>query len=234
MVNYPFVENAQYKLGSSPWSHETAHRNIVAEIECWAEDFEKPPIYLLNQSNSGENTAIAQVIAETLSRKGKLGASFFCSQLSAVLCDVEFISPTLAVQLMRNFPKLLWWLPQGNISRMWCEGGREVGAMSPLVLNPCNSAGIRTVVIIDALEKCRVSDFRPLRYGSKFLSGLDQLRKPCNKHIKFLITATTQEEYMLDGFHFLNNESLIANPEALQVHSHTTQSHASTSSAIYK
>jgi hypothetical protein len=147
-------------------------------------------------SNSTENTAIARAVAEKMS--GKLGASFFCSRQSSDRGEIRLIAPTLALQLAHNFPDFLEWIRGSDLGR-FCAAGQERTAIQILIAEPSRKSETSTVIIIDALEKCKRSDSGDPMKDSKFLSALKENlgRMP---GIKFLITAPCDESYMRRAF----------------------------------
>ena len=78
-------------------------RAVLDEIELWARDFNKVPVYWLNGLAGTEKSAIAQTIAERMFAEGQLGALFFCSRNFEDQKNLHFIFPTIAIQLARKY-----------------------------------------------------------------------------------------------------------------------------------
>ncbi|KAF9646206.1 hypothetical protein BDM02DRAFT_3067586, partial [Thelephora ganbajun] len=74
---------------------------VLDEIEVWARDFDKPPVYWLNGLAGTGKSTIAQTIAERTFANGQLGASF-CSRDFLDRRNLKLIFPTIAIQLARN------------------------------------------------------------------------------------------------------------------------------------
>ena len=79
---------------------------MLDEIELWISDPNKPSVYWLNGLAGTGKTTIAQTIAERVFAGGQLGASFFCSRDFEDRSNLQYIFPTLAVQLARKYPEV--------------------------------------------------------------------------------------------------------------------------------
>jgi hypothetical protein len=104
------------------------------------------------------------------------------------------------------FPDFLVQLPAIPEVKTWCEN--DARAMRELVLDPSKHSGIQTVVIINALDKCKNSDLDDF-HGSKLLYSLIPLKDGAKSHIKFLITAPRAEAHIQKGFKHLNDHRLV-------------------------
>jgi len=114
---------------------------------------------------------------------GKLGASFFCSRDFEDRSDLHFIFPTIAFQLAYRFPEFRSVLV--SLLRSDPDVVREslYRQMEKLIVEPFESAGVSTVIVIDALDECK--DKEP---SSEILSVLARFveRIPM---VKFFITG---------------------------------------------
>ena len=127
---------------------------MLSEIEHWTENFDTSPIFWLNGLAGTGKSTIAQTVAERLFADGRLGASFFCSRGSEDRSDLQFIFPTLAFQLAYKYPGFrssLIHLLQSNPDVVH-ESLQE--QMRKFLVGPLRSAGISTVIVIDALDEC--------------------------------------------------------------------------------
>jgi hypothetical protein len=125
---------------------------VLDEIERWTEDFNQSPIFWLHGMGK---TTIAQTIAERLFAGGRLGASFFCSSGSEDHSNLQLIFPTLAFQLAQRYSKFrssLIHLLQSNPDIAYQSLQDQ---MKKLLVEPLRSADVSTVIIIDALDKCK-------------------------------------------------------------------------------
>ena len=138
-------------------------------------------------------TTIAQTIAERVFAGGQLGASFFCSHDFLDQSNLNFMFPTLAVQLAHKYTKfrsILIPLVQSNpgvINESLCR------QMEKLIVQPLKESGISTVVVIDALDECK--DEEP---ASAILSVLGQFIPEIPK-VKFFLTGRP-EQWICEGF----------------------------------
>ena len=127
----------------------------MKEIEDWAEDCTKSPVFWLNGIAGTGKSAIAQTVAERVFADGRLGASFFCSRAFEDRSDLHLIFPTLAFQLAQKYPgfrSLLIPLLQSNPD-IFRESLHS--QIQELLLKPLLSAKISTVIVIDALDECK-------------------------------------------------------------------------------
>ncbi|KAF8716673.1 WD domain, G-beta repeat, partial [Rhizoctonia solani] len=74
---------------------------ILLELDQWSADPQKPNVYWMNGMAGTGKTTIAYTFAESLKRRGFLGASFFCTRASSECQDVGRIIPTITYQLAR-------------------------------------------------------------------------------------------------------------------------------------
>ena len=163
---------------------------MLNEIELWAEDFEKSSIFCLNGLVGMGKSTIAQTVAERLFADNRLGASFFCSRDVEDRSNLQLILPTLAFQLAQNYPEFrssLVPLLQSDPDIVY-EALRN--QMEKLLVEPLSSAGVSTVIVIDALDECRDEDPE-----SAVLLVLGQLafRIP---RVKFFVTSRPEMHIM--------------------------------------
>ena len=140
-------------------------------------------------------TTIAQSIAERVFAGGQLGASFFCSRDFEDRSDLQYILPTLAVQLARKYTEV-----RSIIVPLVCSDPGVVqeslyNQMNKLIVRPLRECAISTVIIIDALDECQ--DVEP---ASAILSVLGQFVSQIPK-VKFFLTGRP-EPRIREGFRF--------------------------------
>ena len=163
------------------------------EIELWTRDFNKPPVYWLNGLAGTGKSTIAQTIAERAFADGRLGASFFCSRDFEDRRSLQFIFPTLAVQLARRYTKFR--SPFIQLVRSDPEIIHEslYNQLRKLIVQPLMESTISTVIVIDALDECK--DEEP---ASAILSVLGQFVAEIPT-VKFFITGRP-EARIREGF----------------------------------
>jgi hypothetical protein len=172
---------------------------VLNEIECWTQDFDKSPVFWLNGLAGTGKSVIAQTIAEWAFANGNLGASFFCSRGVKCRSDVRRIFPTLAFQLALQYPEFRSSLIHLLRSNPNIVHESLHNQMQQLLVKPLLSANISTVIVIDALDKCRDEDQESaiLRVLGQTISKLPR--------VKFFITSRP-EPHIIAGF----RDSLLA------------------------
>jgi len=174
---------AEYRHGGRKGCLKGTRNAILNEIEFWANDFDKPPVYWLNGLAGTGKSTIAQTIAERMFADGRLGASFFCSRDFSDRRDLQFIFPTLAVQLARRyieFRSIFIPLVQSDPGVAYESLYNQ---MNKLIVQPLDKSAISTLIVIDALDECKDED-----PASAILSVLGQFVSRIPK-VKFLVTG---------------------------------------------
>ena len=141
-------------------------------------------------------TTIAQTIAERVFADGHLGASFFCSRDYSDRSDLQFIFPTIAVQLARKYTDIRSILIPLLRSNPGIIHETLSNQMNKLIVGPLKKSGISTVIVIDALDECK--DRGP---ASAILSVLGQFVSQIPK-VKFFLTGRPEQQIQ-GGFHLL-------------------------------
>ena len=156
---------------------------MLNEIESWAKDPNKSPVFWMDGIAGTGKSTIAQTIAERLFADGTLGASFFCSRDFEDRSNLHFIFPTLSFQLAHKYPdfrsrfvSLLRSNPDVAHESLYSQ-------MQKLIAEPLRNTGISTVIVIDALDECK--DDEP---SSAILSVLGRFVQEIPE-VKFFITG---------------------------------------------
>ncbi|KAF9645947.1 hypothetical protein BDM02DRAFT_3062746, partial [Thelephora ganbajun] len=156
---------------------------VLNEIEWWARDFEKSPVFWLNGLAGTGKSTIAQTVSERVFADGLLGASFFCSRDFEDRSDIHLIFPTLAFQLAHKYPTFRSVLVPLLRSNPDIVHESLMSQMEELIVEPLKSADVWTVIVIDALDECK--DEEP---SSAILSVLGRFVEQIPK-VKFFITG---------------------------------------------
>ena len=144
-------------------------------------------------AGTGKST-IAQTVAERAFADGQLGASFFCSRDFEDRSNLQFIFPTLAIQLARRYTKFRsTFIPLAR-SDPGIAYESLYNQMNRLIVGPLKKTSISTVIVIDALDECK--DEEP---ASAILSVLGQFVSQI-PNIKFFVTGRP-EPHIRAGFH---------------------------------
>ena len=174
---------AGYQHGERRGCLRGTRETVLSEIELWTKDSDKPPVFWLNGLAGTGKSTIAQTVSEWAFAGGLLGASFFCSRDFTDRSDLHFIFPTLAFQLAHRYPtfrSILVTLLQSNPD---IAHESLCGQMTKLIVEPLRSAGVSTVIVIDALDECK--DDEP---SSAILSVLGRFVGEIPR-VKFFITG---------------------------------------------
>jgi hypothetical protein len=191
--NFRSAQGAEYLHGGRRGCLKGTRGAVLDGIELWAGDFDKSPVYWLNGLAGTGKSTIAQTTAKRMFANGQLGASFFCSRDFKDRSNLQFIFPTLAVQLARkysefrsNFVPLVQSNPGITHESLYNQMGK-------LIVQPLKESAISTVIIIDALDECE--DEEP---ASAILSVLGQFVSEIPK-VKFFLTGRP-EPRIQEGF----------------------------------
>ncbi|KAF9642938.1 hypothetical protein BDM02DRAFT_3176389 [Thelephora ganbajun] len=181
--DFPNAKAAEYRHGDRKGCLKGTRGAILDEIELWARDPHKPPVYWLNGLAGTGKSTVTQTIAERIFADGQLGASFFCSRDFQDRSNLKFIFPTVAVQLARNYAGFR------SIFVPLVQSDPEIAheslynQMDKLIVRPLKESDISTVIVIDALDECR--DEEP---ASAILSVLAQFVSHI-PNVKFFLTG---------------------------------------------
>jgi len=175
---------AGYQHGDRKGCLRGTRETVLDEIELWTEDFNKSPVFWLNGLAGTGKSTIAQTVSEWAFADGLLGASFFCSRDFGDRSNLRFIFPTLAFQLAHRYPtfrSVLVPLLQSNPDVTYESLYNQMGK---LITEPLRSAGVSTVIVIDALDECK-DELEP---SSAILSVLGRFVEQIPR-VKFFITG---------------------------------------------
>ncbi|KAF9645139.1 hypothetical protein BDM02DRAFT_3189954 [Thelephora ganbajun] len=187
------AQGTGYQHGDRKGCLRGTRETVLNEIESWARDFEKPPVFWLNGLAGTGKSTIAQTVSEQIFANGLLGASFFCSRDFEDRSDLRLIFPTLAFQLAHKYPTFRSVLIPLLRSNPDIVHESLMNQMGELIVKPLKSADVWMVIVIDALDECK--DEEP---QSAILSVLGRFVKRIPK-VKFFITGRP-EPRIKDGF----------------------------------
>ncbi|KAF9650050.1 hypothetical protein BDM02DRAFT_3112640 [Thelephora ganbajun] len=187
------ARGAGYQHGDRKGCLRGTREAVLNEIESWARDFKKPPVFWLNGLAGTGKSTIAQTVSEQVFCDGLLGASFFCSRDFEDHSDLRLIFPTLAFQLAHKYPTIRSVLVPLLRSNPDIVYESLVNQMRELIVKPLKSADVWTIIVIDALDECK--DEEP---QSAILSVLGRFVERIPK-VKFFITGRP-EPRIKDGF----------------------------------
>ena len=149
------ADGAGYLHGDRRGCLRGTRETVLNDIEPWAKDSNKSPVFWLNGLAGTGKSTIAQTVSERFFADGLLGASFFCSRDFKDRSDLHFIFPTLAFQLAHKYPTFRSALVPLLRSNPDIAFESLYNQMGKLIAGPLESAGISTVIVIDALDECK-------------------------------------------------------------------------------
>ncbi|KAF9777445.1 hypothetical protein BJ322DRAFT_1222255 [Thelephora terrestris] len=181
--NFRQAQGAEYRHVGRKRCLKGTRRAVLDEIELWARDFAKLPVYWLNGLAGTGKSTIAQTIAERMFAEGQLGASFFCSRGFEDRSNLHFIFPTLAVQLARTYPSSDQFLSR------WDEepASAILSVLARLVIQvpkvkffltgrpePCIREGFRLPLLVDATDTFVLHEVHPNQINSDIQQFLEK------------------------------------------------------------
>ena len=177
------AQAAEYRHGNRRGCLKGTRETVLNEVELWAKDFDKSPVFWLNGLAGTGKSTIAQTVAERLFAEESLGASFFCSRDFEDRSNLNFIFPTLAFQLAHRYPNFRSRFV--SILRSNPDVAHEslYSQIQKLIVQPLRSTGASAVIVIDALDECK--DDEPT---STILSVLGRFVNQIPR-VKFFITG---------------------------------------------
>ena len=167
--------------------------SVLRDIMFWAENPQGQTVYWLNGMAGTGKSTIAQSFAEMVSRKGILGASFFCSRDYLNRRELKSIFPTLAHQLAYRYPHLQTHILNIIMQDPTITHSSLVYQLENLLVNPLSRERLSCIIIIDALDEC--IDNKP---ASAILSVLGQFARQLPL-VKFFITGRPEPQIQ-NGF----------------------------------
>ncbi|KAF9791870.1 hypothetical protein BJ322DRAFT_1148662 [Thelephora terrestris] len=181
--NFHSAQRAEYRHGNRKGCLKGTREAILDGIELWANDSDQSPVYWLNGLAGTGKTTIAQTISERMFASGQLGASFFCSRDFEDRSNLEFIFPTLAIQLARKYPQFRSIFVPMVQQDPGIAHESLYNQMDKLIVGPLKKSSISTVIVVDALDECK--DEEP---ASAILSVLGRFVSEIPK-AKFFLTG---------------------------------------------
>ena len=187
------AQGAEYRHGNRGGCLKGTRESVLNEIKRWTEDQDGSPIFWLNGLAGTGKSTIAQTVAERIFADGRLGASFFCSRGVEDRSNLQLIFPTLAFQLAQKYPAFRISLVPLLQSDPDIVHESLQDQLQKFLVEPLRSAGVSTVIVIDALDECR--DEEP---ESAMLLVLGKSVSQMHG-VKFIITSRPETHIMV-GF----------------------------------
>ncbi|KAJ3505645.1 hypothetical protein NMY22_g17510 [Coprinellus aureogranulatus] len=160
---------------------------LLSQLLEWAEDSASSHAFWLSGIAGTGKTAVAETFCSQLSKRGLLGASFFCSITSQDLSDVYLIIPSLAKALAKVYPTFGDALAATLSELSGDDDPLEMKLEDQyqlLIIRPSEKAfhnRKRTITLcVDALDECR--DKHALK---QFLDAILAKNPPANLKVFF-------------------------------------------------
>ena len=177
------AHGAGYQHGNRRGCLRGTRETVLEEIESWAKNSNKPPVFWLNGLAGTGKSTVAQTTAEHIFADGQLGASFFCSRDFEDRSNLHFIFPTLAFQMAHKYPNFRSRLVPLLQSNPDVVHESLYSQMRKLIVEPLGPVDDTMVIVIDALDEC--TDDEP---QSAILSILGRFVGEI-QNVKFFITG---------------------------------------------
>ncbi|KAF8726407.1 WD40 repeat-like protein, partial [Rhizoctonia solani] len=132
--------------------------SILSKLKYWVSALDQKAVYWMSGMAGTSKTTIACTFAKWLKTKKLLAASFFCTRTSANCCDVSWIIPTVAYQLVQYC--IPFQLALCNVIGHNPDlGTKDIRTQfERLLVDPLNkiknNIPSNLVVVINALDKC--------------------------------------------------------------------------------
>ncbi|CAG7847963.1 Vegetative incompatibility protein HET-E-1 [Serendipita indica DSM 11827] len=157
---------------------------VLDKISHWAEDdmSDKPIFWLCDIAGSGKSS-VAMSAAASWRAEGTLGAQFFFSMTSAEASNTEKLCSTIARELTHHIPALSPHIADA-VKRSPAITRNSLGEQfSTLVAGPLNHLDKRVIIVIDAIDECKL--------GSQRRELVETLAKGVreSKNLKILMTS---------------------------------------------
>ena len=179
------VEEAAFDRGGTgkpDGCHPGTSVTTLGQAEAWTRDVDNYPFFLLQGPAGTGKTAVAQTFSQRMCNDHCLGASFFFSRYNKDRRDPSRVFSTLAVQVAHTYPafheELVKMADSPGISYQTPHDQMEL-----LLVQPFQKSGISTIIIIDAIGKCKES-----KTDSGILLVLRKLAPRVPK-VKFFLTS---------------------------------------------
>jgi hypothetical protein len=163
---------------------------LLQQIDTWASDLGSECIFWLNGMAGTGKSTISRTVAQKLSDKGDLGASFFFKRGEGDRGHARLLFATIATQLVQKLPSLAQHVQNAieadpAICTKTLKQQFVTLVLQPLgKLHPDPQELSRMVIVVDALDECdREDDVRII------IRLLSQVKDITSVHLKFFLTS---------------------------------------------
>ncbi|PQE14247.1 vegetative incompatibility HET-E-1 protein [Rutstroemia sp. NJR-2017a BVV2] len=163
---------------------------LLQQIDTWASDLGSECIFWLNGMAGTGKSTISRTVAQNLSAKGELGASFFFKRGEGDRGHSGLLFATIATQLVQRLPSLAPHVQDAIEADPAISTKAQKQQLDKLILQPISKLTLdpqkllRMVIVIDALDECdREEDTRAI------IRLLSQVKATTSLHLKFFLTS---------------------------------------------
>ncbi|VUC33727.1 unnamed protein product [Clonostachys rosea] len=212
-----------YEEGRNPTCLPNTRVDLLQQLSAWADDSDSEAIFWLNGMAGTGKSTISRTMARDLTRKGRLGASFFFKRgegdrgnmarfVTSIAADIVAKEPSIS----RHVQKTLEEDP-GIVNKTLRE------QFDKLIFQPFSKLPIRTgepiVLVVDALDECEKDD--DIRTMIELLSTAKKLQP---LRLKTFLTSRPELPIRL-GFHAIKGkyQDLILHDIPLSIIEHDLQ-----------
>ncbi|KAL5327994.1 hypothetical protein ACEPPN_005700 [Leptodophora sp. 'Broadleaf-Isolate-01'] len=160
------ISDAAFNAASkqhSPSCLENTRRNLLEQVETWADSNGEKRIYWLKGMAGTGKSTIALTVARKYAKFRRLGASFFFSRGGGDLASARKFVTTIAAQLASTSPELKKRIDDAVASNNRIRDLGLYDQWEKLVLGPMAKLGkdqfpLPVVIVVDALDECDSED----------------------------------------------------------------------------
>ncbi|PQE09262.1 Vegetative incompatibility HET-E-1 protein [Rutstroemia sp. NJR-2017a BBW] len=163
---------------------------LLQQIDTWASDLSSECIFWLNGMAGTGKSTISRTVAQNLSAKGELGASFFFKRGEGDRGHSGLLFATIATQLVQILPSLAPHVQYAIEADPAISTKTLKQQFDGLILEPISKLPrdpqklLRVVIVIDALDECdREEDIRII------IRLLSQVKSITSVYLKFFLTS---------------------------------------------
>ncbi|ORY70903.1 uncharacterized protein BCR38DRAFT_381020, partial [Pseudomassariella vexata] len=165
-------------------------KELLHEISKWAVDARAKPVFWLNGMAGTGKSTISRTVAQSFSKNGHLGGSFFFKKGMADRSGTSKFFTTIAAQLVYKSPSLAYYIQSAidadpAITQKTISQQFEKLILEPLLKMTLNTQAPATlVIIVDALDECERE--KDIELIIKLFSRAKELPSSC---LKIFITS---------------------------------------------
>ncbi|KAF9883051.1 hypothetical protein FE257_004305 [Aspergillus nanangensis] len=187
----PYAEGSSFDASVAEHEarcHPKTRIDLLRRIMEWADDPSQECIFWLNGMAGTGKSTISRTIAQRLSEKNQLGASFFFKRGEGERASAKRFFTTICAQLLLQVPALIHHVELAIDTDPYISGKSMKEQFTKLLLDPLSSLDEKEltaiVIVVDALDECgNTDDMRTI------LQLLPDVQKCKSRHIRIFVTS---------------------------------------------